>query len=316
MLAAASILCRPPAARAGDLVPPRPPVRLELAACLVDTHDAIERAIRVEVGDPPDASDASAITVAVECAADGVDAGIVVEVRPPGNPRRYRYALGWRTQPLDARPRLIGLAVAEAVDASRIELTAVPEPPIVIPAASRPTTAADGAATGDWRIAVIAVRRAFSSQAGVELVGGGLLLTRRLSPHLALSADLLAETATVLTASGAVGVLSVSSAPRFVVRVGHLAHAELGAGARFGIVRMRGEALPGSAVNGATQIRPWLGAAADLSVGTQLTQRLSVHASAELGVVIAGATARDFGNPVASISGIWHSLGVAAALDL
>jgi hypothetical protein len=296
-------------------------VHLELAACLADAHDAIERAVRVEVGDPPDPSDAHAaavvIAVAVECAADGVDAGIVVDVRPPGNPRRYRYALDWRTQPPDARPRLIGLAVAEAVDASRIELVAVPEPPIVLHPATHPTGPAGGPSAGaDWRIAVIAVRRAFSAEGGIELLGGGLLPTRRLSPHLALSADLLAETATVLTASGAVSVLSVSSAPRMVVRVGHLVHAELGAGARFGIVRMRGEALPGSEVAGTSQIRPWLGAAADVAVGLHLTERLSLRASAELGFVIAGATARDFGIPVASLAGTWTSLGLAAGLDL
>lgn len=318
MLAAVAILGRSSAARAGDLVPPRPPVRLELAACLADAHDAIERAVRVEVGDPPDASDPSAIAVAVECAAGGVDAGIVVEVRPPGNPRRYRYALDWRTQPPDARPRLIGLAVTEAVDASRIELTAVPEPPILLdPATSHPMDAAGRSpSSGDWRIAVIAVRRAFSARTGVELLGGGLLPTRRISSHLALSADLLAETATVLTASGAVAVLSVSSAPRIAVRVGHRLHAELGAGTRFGIVRMRGEALPGSQLLGTSQVRPWLGAAADLAIGLHLTQRVSLRASAELGVVIAGATARDLGIPVATLSGTWTSLGLAVVLDL
>ncbi|HEY0992487.1 MAG TPA: hypothetical protein VGD80_35785, partial [Kofleriaceae bacterium] len=180
-------------------------MRLELAACLAEAHDAIERAVRIEVGEPPDVDDTSAIAVAVDCVAGGLDEGVVVEVRPPGNPRRYRYALDWRAQPPDARPRLIGLAVAEAVDASRIELVAVPEPPIVLgPAPGHGLDATGRArAASDWRIAVTGVRRAFSAQAGVDLLGAGLIAARRLSPHLALSADLLTETATVLTASGA-----------------------------------------------------------------------------------------------------------------
>jgi hypothetical protein len=320
--AVAAILGRSPLAHAGDPARPRPPVRLELAACLADAHDAIERAVQVEVGEPPDASDASAIAVAVECVAGGIDAGVVVEVRPPGNPRRYRYALDWRAQPPDARPRLIGLAVAEAVDASRIELIAVPEPPIGPgpgpgPGAGRglDTTIAPPAAS-DWRIAAIGVRRAFSAEAGVDFLGVGLMPSRRLSPRLAISADLIAETATVITASGAVRVFSVSSAPRIAVRIGGRLHGELGAAARIGVVRMRGEALPGSRLGGASQVRPWFGPAADIAVGIDLVPRLSLRASAELGVVAIGATARDFGVPVATLSGTWTSLGLAAAVEL
>jgi len=321
-VAVAAILGRSPGAHAGDLTQPRPPVRLELAGCLADAHDAIERAVRVEVGEPPDASDASAIAVAVavavDCVAGGIDAGVVVEVRPPGNPRRYRYALDWRAQPADARPRLIGLAVAEAVDASRIELVAVPEPPIVLgPSTGRGidlTTA--GPAAADWRIAAIGVRRVFSAEAGVDLLGVGLMPTRRLSSRLVVSADLLAETATVITASGAVTVFSVSSAPRIAVRIGGRLHGELGAAARVGVVRMRGEAVPGNHLAGTSQVRPWFGPAADIAVGVDLMPRLSLRASAELGVVAIGATARDFGVPVAALTGTWTSLGVAAAVEL
>jgi len=316
--ATAAILGRPPSARADDLARPRPPVRLELAACLADALDVIERAVRVEVGDPPDANDASAVAVAVECGADGLDAGVVVEVHPPGNPRRYRYALDWRAQPSDARPRLIGLAVAEAVDASRIELTAVPEPPIVPgPGAGRGIGPTDPVHTAsDWHIAAIAVRRVFSAQAGVDIVGGGLMPTRRLTPRLAVSADLLAETATVITASGAVAVFSVSSAPRIAVRLGGRLHGELGAAARVGIVRMHGEALPGSRLAGASQVGFWVGPAADIAVGVDLMPRLSLRINAELGVVIKGATARDFGVPVAALTGTWTSVGLAAAVEL
>jgi len=93
-------------------------------------------------------------------------------------------------------------------------------------------------------------------------------------------------------------------------------HGELGAGARLGIVRMRGEAPPGSRLVGGSQVRPWIGPAADLAVGIDITPRLSLRASAELGIVATGATARDFGVRVAALAGTWTSLGLAAALEL
>jgi hypothetical protein len=252
------------------------------------------------------------VSVRVECAADGLDAGVVLEVRPPGSPRRYRYALDWRTQPPDARPRLIGLAVAEAVDASRIELTAVPEPP----PPGRSIEGAPPAVASDWSIALAGVRRAFSGRTGVDLLGVGLGTVRRLSAHLALSADLAAESATVLATSGTVAVLSVSSAPRIAVRTAGRLHGELGIGARIGVVRMRGEALPGSQFTGASQLRPWLGPVVDIALGFEVTPRASLRAGLELGVVATGATARDLGEPVAAITGAWTSLGLAAVIEL
>jgi hypothetical protein len=203
--------------------------------------------------------------------------------------------------------------VTEAVDASRIELTAVPEPPLP----GRPIEAASRAADpSDWQVALAGVRRVFSGPTGVDLLGVGLVPVRRLSAHLALSADLAAEGATVLTQSGTVAVLSVSSAPRVVVRTAGRLRGELGVGARVGVVRMHGEALPGGPLTGSSLVRVWLGPAADLAVALDLTPRASLRAEVELGVVATGATARDLGKPVAAISGAWTSFGLAAVIEL
>jgi hypothetical protein len=139
---------------------------------------------------------------------------------------------------------------------------------------------------------------------------------RRLSAHLDLAADLTAETATVLTTSGTVAVVSVSSAPRIAVHTAGRLHGELGVGARVGVVRMRGEALPGSLVTGGSLVRLWLGPAVDVALGLDLTPRMSLRADVELGVVATGVTARDLGEPVAAITGAWTSLGLAAVLEL
>jgi hypothetical protein len=303
-------------ARAGELGQPRPPVQLQLATCLDGERDAIERAVRVEVGEAPSADDAVAVAVRVECAADGLDAGVVLEVRPPGSARRYRYALDWRAQPPDARPRLIGLAVAEAVDASRIELTAVAEPPLPAPGRGAIDAAVAPRGAPDWSVALVADQRTFSARGGVDLLGVGLMPTRRLSPHLGLAADLIAESTTVLATSGAVAVLSVSAAPRIAYRTGGRLHGELGLGVRLGVVRMRGEALPGGPFAGASLVRLWLGPVADFAIGFELTPGLSLRAGFELGAVVAGATARDLGEPVAALGGTWTSFALAAAIAL
>jgi hypothetical protein len=159
-------------------------------------------------------------------------------------------------------------------------------------------------------------RRVFSGQAGVAALGVAVMPIRRLSPHLAVAADVTAETATALTAEGAIGVQSVSSAPRIALRTGDRLYGELGAGARVGVVRMRGEALPGSHLAGSSLVRPWLGPAADVAVGLALTPRVSLRADLELGVVATGATARDLGAPAAAFARAWTWLGLAAVLEL
>jgi hypothetical protein len=302
--------------QAGVLGHQRPPVRLELGACLEHERDAIERAVRVEVGeDAPATDDASAVAVRVECAVNGLDAGIVLEVRQPDSPRRYRYALDWHAQPPDARPRLIGLAVAEAVDASRIELTAIPEPP---PALDHGSISVPGPArtASDWTVALGGSQRTFSARGGVDLLGVGLSPARRLSTHLRLAADVQIEGTTVLTSSGAVAVLSVSAAPSLVYHVGGRLHGEASIGARVGIVRMHGEALPQSQLVGERLVRAWAGPAAAVALGTDLTPNLAVIVRFELGVIASGATARDLGQPAAALDGAWTSLGLAAVIAM
>ena len=293
-------------------------MRLELSACLEPERDAIQRAVRVEVGDDagadaPAGEAPRAVAVRIECAGDGVDAGVVLEVRPPDSPRRYRYALDWRAQPLDARPRLLGLAVAEAVDASRIELVAVPEP---APAPGPGNAPAALRRDSGWSLALAGEQRKFSARTGVALLGAGLVPSRRLSTHLGIATDLLVEAATPLTPSGAVAVRSLSSAPRVTYRAGGRLHVELGAGARVGIVSMRGDALPGTRLLGTRLVRVWLGPAASLSIGTELTPGVALSAGFELGVVATGSTARDLGEPVAALGGAWTSFGFAAAIAL
>jgi hypothetical protein len=292
---------------------PRPPVRIELDACLDRDRDAIERAMRIELGEPP--AEGPAVVVQVACAPEGPDDGVVLEVRPPDSPRRYRYALRWRAQPLDARPRLLGLAVAEAVDASRIELTAVPELPPPARVTGTATVIVPGAPPS-WRLSLFGERRSFVARDGFASLGVGLMLGHRLSRRVWVAADLSAETTAIVTPSGAIQMLSLSSAPRLLYRAGGRLHAEIGGGVRVGAIRMVGEALPGSVLVGRRFTRAWFGPEASVAIGIDLTPTVALKASVELGVVVSGVTGRDLGEPVAAIDGEWTSFAIGAAIAL
>lgn len=294
-------------------------MQLGLDECIDGERDAIQRAVRIELGDDaPATDDAHAVLVRVECAANGVDGGVVIEVRQPGNPRRYRYALDWHAQPMDARPRLLGLAIAEAVDASRIELTAVPEraapEPTVGPVARVPV------ARSSWTLSVLGSQRSFATDHGLGLLGLGLMPGRRLSRRWRLALEVTAETTTVVVRSGVVRAASLSSAPQISYELmgrpdGGL-HAELGVGMRVGVVRMVGESIPGAELVAGRLVRAWFGPAATAAVGFDLTPSASLDASVELGAAISGATARDLGQPVAVVGGPWTSLRLAATIAL
>jgi hypothetical protein len=79
---------------------------------------------------------------------------------------------------------------------------------------------------------------------------------------------------------------------------------------------MQGEALPHSQLLGERLVRAWFGPIATIALGTDLTPGIAVAAGFELGVIAAGATARDLGQPVATFGGTWTSFGLAAAIAL
>jgi hypothetical protein len=121
----------------------------------------------------------------------------------------------------------------------------------------------------------------------------------------------------VLTTSGAVAVQSLSAAGRMVYRAGGRLHGELGLGGRAGLVRMRGEALPSSQLTASRPlVRAWLGPAATLAVGADLGRSMAIAASFELGIAASSTTARDLGDPVATVGGTWRSLGLAITIAL
>jgi hypothetical protein len=299
-------------ARADDVVRTRPAVRVDLAPCLDAQREAIEQAVRVELGDR--AAGGDAVVVRVDCASGGAGDGIVVEVQPPTGGRHYRYALDWRAQPADMQPRLVGLAVVEAVEASQLELVAVAEPapaaPVVTPAIPQLP----------WAIGFVGGLRSFGRHAGVTMLGGGIEVSRAWSrqvPRLRLAIDVVGEGDTVLVSSGAIDAVSVSSAPRAVYRFGDRIHADVGVGVRIGVARMRGETFAGDGpLVGNSFLRPWFGPVASAALGLMLDSRITIDAGLEVGIAAYGATAHELSEPAAVIDGRWIALGIATTIEL
>ncbi|MCW5806316.1 MAG: hypothetical protein KIT31_28380, partial [Deltaproteobacteria bacterium] len=288
-----------------------PRVRLELAPCAAVLGEAIERAVRVELGaEDGGASDGAVgavvavVTVRIDCVAGGLDAGVSLDVRWPDRPNPYRYALDWRSQPPDARSRLVGLAVAEAVDASRIELTAVPPPA----PARRPRGAT-------WALGIARTQRSFDADRGVEVVGAGVSVARR-ARRLHLACDLVLENTNLFVSSGHLDIETVSVAPRAGIGFGARAHVELGVAARLGVARMASQVIANGYAHGTRATRMWGGPAATAGIGVAIAPRFSVDLQVEAGRAVIGFAARDFNGPAARLDGWWTSLGLAAVVAL
>lgn len=286
-----------------------PPVRYEFAACLGRDFDPMLHALR-DVASP--SQDIRTIDVVVDCVADGLDSGVVIEIRRPDRRRSYLYALDWHVQPRESRPHLLELAIAEALAASRLGLVAVAAPPV----GADPTEPPPPGTGPDWAVALIGTQRSFVVSGGIALGGGGVMPSRRVSRHLRFGLDVVTEGASIVLSKGPVEVLTVSSGPRITYRFGGRLHADLGFGLRFGVVRMRGPGFAESDLAAKDLVRVWAGPTTPVTFGVDLTPGVSLDAGFELGVVEGGANARDMGLPVVVMGGAWTSFSIAAAIAL
>jgi hypothetical protein len=290
----------------------RPPVRLLLSTCLPLDAEAVRRAVRVELATLAADDDTTATSVSVDCTATGV----LLTIQAPGAERRYRYALDWSTQDPEARPRLLALAVAEAVDASRIELTALP----ALESAAAPAATAAASVPPPhpgYAFALEGGVRNFSADHGASLRGAGVALSTRRTPYLGASVDLLLEGGSAVTTSGVIEATTLSTSVRGTAQVSSGDwFGEVGAGARVGIVRLRGETLTSGPFSAGATTRVWLGPAAEVAFGVRLASSLRVSLGAEVGFAALGATARDLGDPALALASAWTSLWLAASIDL
>jgi hypothetical protein len=318
LLLAACAICTlsPLRARADDAqeaLPTNAPAHVRGESCEPAAFSELMRVLRVELGAAPLVSArTSAVDVQVTCTGDQV----AIAARRASAPARVEL-LELATVPLDLRPRIVALRIAEVLRDPTAR--AAPAPPST-PATALPPVRE--AATDDASRRLAPARK-FAASAlaqlsffhgdGRPLWGAGLQLAYA-ATGLSIALDAALATRRDDSALGHVRVLSCQLAPQLTWGFA-LADAivRLGAGYAFGLASLRGEATSPNA-GAATRVGFWSApfalAALEYPLGRAVRLRVQALAGRVLPAVIGEVTRADD----VQISGVWTQLSAGAAV--
>lgn len=298
----------------------RPPVQLDIDACVAEPRDEIERLCAVELDAqtlPPAAVAPDATRLRVTCRG----ALSELQVDDPVTGKRSQRLVDLSAVPEGARARLLSLALAELVAASWAELEAPPRRVPPVEALAAPSVR---------RAAVAALRR--RERPGLRLLTYGevrLPLSRDRAPLAGLGARLLGAhghhlgwALDVAYARGRAAVpLGEVTTDHLGVGVLGLLHHDLrraalhlGAGARLGAARVAGAAGEDARAVAASLWGPTLELRAQGGADVRLG-RLLLGAAVEAGYAVVPVVGRAAGEAVAGVDGAWAvlQLGVGIA---
>jgi hypothetical protein len=281
------------------------PVHLEESSCATVPRDALEAALRVELGARVVEGDVpGTLRVRVGCPGDRALVGIT---HPDG--RESASTTSLRGVSNDVRPRVIALTIAEIV--RNLERLPEAEPVKLEPPRGRPLPAPHPSPRS--RIGFTAHGRSFGMLAA-WLAGGGLG-ARRDFGAVELGMDGLLLTSERETQRGSVRALAVLARPAVGIhQVMGLWSSRLGVGTELGFASLRGHAQAADArdarVNGA-----WVAPYVFGGGGYRLTPRLELGASLELGWALMPVIGRIQKSRDVRLGGPWAglSLGVSYA---
>ena len=198
------------------------------------------------------------------------------------------------------KPRLLGLAVAELVAASWIELALNPTP--ALPPAEPPPSAASreagravararlGSGAASWSPWSLSAAGAFNLTgftSGPVLLGGGIRLGKDLPAHLALSLDLMFVHGSEAVSLGRVATDLITVAPALLARV-RLGPVDLrgGVGLRVGGARLTGSPANPATARGDSLVAAVYGPMLTVSTSVRLWRFLLVEIAGEAGWLI------------------------------
>lgn len=302
------------------------PLRLEMDGCGDLDQVVVKRVLSMELGASLVEVGGVVTTARAQCRASEVE----VTVDDPVTGKATTRVLDLEGQPRDLRPRLLGLAISEAVLASWLELAVPPEPassPKAPTAPSEPrreaadiaarnvTPAVRGSSLSRTEIAAGPTVRWFGSGLVVKGLAAGAVHQLRSYPFLGTTLDLDGGYGDRFNTNvGRASATSITLASRLFVRtnLGPLS-ATAGAGWRAGLARLSSEPVSTSRVGRAATVG-WTGPflALDLSVG--LWHALFVRAGLEGGRVLIPARGTVQGVRVIAFDGAW--LGGAILLGM
>jgi hypothetical protein len=297
------------------------PLRLEIDPCTGTDQALVRRLAALELGGTLDDEQPVGTTTVVH--ADCRDAEVQVVIDDPVTGKMISRTLDLPDQPRDARSRLLGLAISEAVLASWAELAITP-----VPAAPSPGTAAspdvrrqatqiaeqhmrqgtaesrDGA--GRWQISAGPDLRWFGS--GLVEPGLALRTVHWLQSYSSFGAGLdldlgFAEASVADTGHASATGLSVAPLLAMRTTLGRLL-AAAGVGWRLGLVHLAGEPVD-TLRAGRTAFALWTGPLVALDLEVRIWRSAFVHAGVESGLVLLPARGTISGVRVLSFEGSW-----------
>jgi hypothetical protein len=221
--------------------------------------------------------------------------------------------------PDDATARVLALAGVEllaSVDAPpAVPAASVTTVPATRPAAPEPTQARSRSLLARARLALVLMRRAFLSDAGVTAWGASASASSDLNAGWAVRGDLDGGVAHSSNDAGVADSYLLSAGAFWGPRFGRGEMAgSLGVGARLGLSRFAGQPSPfSSGVNTSSVVRAWGGPSMMVQVRNGGAD-WGLLLYAESGVTVLGAVgASDLGS-VAAVRGIWLTVGAGLSL--
>jgi hypothetical protein len=275
----------------------RPLVRLDVQ-CPEAQPEELRRVVRVELRallvDEPPGPDLTRVRIVCK----GDLAALTVD--DPLTAKALRRVISLTGAAPAVKPRLLGLAVAELVAASWIELALNPTPalPPAEPPASARTRAAgravararfgSGAASwSPWSLRAVGAFNLTGFTSGPVLMGGGIRLGKDLPAHLALSLDLMFVHGSEAVSLGRVATDLITVAPALLARV-RLGPVDLrgGLGFRVGGARLTGSPADPATARAGSLVAAVYGPMLTVSTSVRLWRFLLLEVAGEAGWVV------------------------------
>ncbi|MBI5547306.1 MAG: hypothetical protein HY901_25775 [Deltaproteobacteria bacterium] len=278
------------------------PVTLELDPCVPDVA-ALERSARLELGESEQAGSGPPLTVSVRCVQDEVE----LEVREGSAVRAHR-RLDLRASPGPPLTRLLALAIAELISASRAEPAArtpispdAPAPPASLPTPVGTARRADGPLWAGWLQAEGFAAFGAQHQLGV---GARLGVERRLSVA-AVRGELSVEHASEREPMGSLDELLVSGSVGGQLSPWPTRPVAFGLSAKLGLARLAGRPDENAAADGVIRLGPFAAVFAHAKARLAPVDRAGLVLGLELGYVVLPYRGRRSDGQLWGCDGAW-----------
>jgi hypothetical protein len=301
------------------------PLRLEMDGCADLDQAVVKRVLTMELGASLVVAGGVATTARAQCRASEVE----VTVEDPVTGKATTRVLDLEGQPRDLRSRLLGLAISEAVLASRLELAIPLEPTSSAKAPAPPeprreaadiaarnvTPAVRGSSLNRTESAAGPTLRWFGSGLVVKGLAAGAVHRLRSHPSVGAALDLDGGYGDrFVTSVGRASAASIMLASQLFVHTDHSPFSAMaGAGWRAGLARLSSE--PESTLRvGRSATVGWTGPFLAVDLSVSLWRSLFVRAGLEGGRVLIPARGTVQGVRVIAFDGAW--LGGAILLEM